>query len=56
MCLKCTESPTSSEGSCKIEGQMESDLAFKVKDRQNIKEGTNRDQVTFQVKKKKSPL
>lgn len=51
MCLKCTESPISSEGCCKVEGQKESDLAFKVKDWQNIKEGTNRDQVTFQVKK-----
>lgn len=51
MCLKCTESPISSEGSCKVEGQKESDLAFKVKDWQNIKEGTNRYQVTFQVKK-----
>lgn len=55
MCIKCTESPISSEGSCKVEGQMGSDLAFRVKDWQNIKEGTNRDQVTFQVKKK-SPL
>lgn len=52
MCIKCTEPLISSEWSCKAEGQMESDLDFKVKHLQNTKEGTNKDQVTQKASKK----